>query len=124
MIRIICDVATFTALAQDWNQLAAARANPLLSHEWFLSWAETLADHDNLHVIVIEQNNRLCAAAPLQRLRKGGATRLELLGTVNLREPSGILYEDSVSLDQLVTALTSAGISTALHRIENGTTVK
>jgi tetratricopeptide (TPR) repeat protein len=124
MIRIICDVATFTALAQDWNQLAAARANPLLSHEWFLSWAETLADHDNLHVIVIEQNNRLCAAAPLQQLRKGGATRLELLGTINLREPSGILYEDPVSLDQLVTALTSAGISTALRRIENGTTVK
>jgi hypothetical protein len=44
--------------------------------------------------------------------------------TVNLREPSGILYEDPVSLDQLVTVLTSAGISTALRRIENGTTVR
>jgi CelD/BcsL family acetyltransferase involved in cellulose biosynthesis len=80
------------SVAGEWNGLADLTGHALLRHEWFLSAARTLHANDALTVVADrDATGRLTAVAPLVSRIEGGVTRVELLGSAALHEPSGFL---------------------------------
>ncbi len=117
MIKLIRSLAELQALSTEWNALPGASQNPLLAHEWIVSAAECCHDEDDLCVLALLKNNRLCAVAPLVFAGARGVARLEFIGTSRLYEPAGFLYEDSQALDRLCAALVSLKHPVMLRRI-------
>ena len=100
-VDLIQDVSVFADQAVSWDRLAARFANPLLSHDWFLSCAEAFSNARDLHIVRVHDNGRLVAAAPLVVAKFGFVDRLEMLGASVLHEPTGFLYDSDDSLRAL-----------------------
>ncbi len=121
MTEIIRDRETFSALAQQWNDLAEPFCNPLLRHEWFLSCLCTLYTENALHVIIVRLGDEMIAAAPLIIVEHNGIQWLEIIGVSHLHEPSGLLYRDTTALENLVNAVISLRQPLLLSRINQET---
>lgn len=99
-IRIIRSLDDLRHLRAAWDALANRLENPFLTFDWTWSWAETLQNERDLHVVVLEAADGRCAFAPLVAVRRHGIERLELLGAWTLN--GGLLYSDEEALTTLV----------------------
>jgi CelD/BcsL family acetyltransferase involved in cellulose biosynthesis len=77
VIEEIRDVARFRALKEEWNELLAdSAANCIfLTWEWLYTWWCHLAEDRKLHLMLVRNEGRLIALAPLSR-RSGRWKRL------------------------------------------------
>jgi CelD/BcsL family acetyltransferase involved in cellulose biosynthesis len=67
-VDLVSDKAAFLALEGEWNDAVdrAAIAHPFLRHEWVrMWWSAFSADAQQLHVLVVRRDSRVCAIAPL-----------------------------------------------------------
>jgi CelD/BcsL family acetyltransferase involved in cellulose biosynthesis len=112
--RLLTDVAELDplqnpGLRKAWDRLATRLRTPLLGFDWFHACATTIHADDPLRVIVVYDGEEVAAIAPLAVVSgRAGNSRLEVLGTSKLYEPSGLLYSSTESLAYLLhTALRS-----------------
>jgi CelD/BcsL family acetyltransferase involved in cellulose biosynthesis len=117
--EIVRTRAGLLGLHDEWSALAEAAGSPLLSHEWALSAADAFCPDGALHIVTIRAGHRLVAVAPLMRISRRGAHRLELVGASRLHEPGGLLYADSTSLAYLCKALVTLPCPVTLQRMTN-----
>jgi CelD/BcsL family acetyltransferase involved in cellulose biosynthesis len=76
-----------------------------LRHEWFLACAKAFCPPGKLAVITVKTDGEITAIAPLTLMERGGIEVIELLGGSFLNEPSGLIYKDEESLEELVEAI-------------------
>ena len=117
-LEIVRDIRSFEELGPAWNELAHRFATPLLSHEWFSCIAEAFYEPNSLSVILVKQDGKLKAAAPLAAHRSHGLRQLEIIGAPFLSEPSGLLYSDQGALHKLLRAIVRTSSPSRLHRLE------
>lgn len=117
MIVVVTDANQLIQFKHSWDALAELKANPLMSFDWFFSCIETIHASDKLRVVLVEENGRIVAIAPLCLTSVNGLKTLELIGVSTLHEPSGFLYEDSSSLVELLQAVVGLGLPVMLLRI-------
>ncbi len=117
MIEIITDLALLDPLKPSWDVLADTQGSPLLRFDWFVSCAETLYVGDELRVVVVREDDRVMAIAPLCLTKRSGVRTLELLGSSILHEPTAFLYADHNSLSRLIQAVIDLGFPVVLLRI-------
>ncbi|MFJ4712654.1 GNAT family N-acetyltransferase [Streptomyces sp. NPDC088785] len=69
VVSVCADAAGFGALREEWNRLhrACATATPFQSHAWLHSWWLSYGSRGRLRVVLVHQDGRLVAAAPLMR---------------------------------------------------------
>ena len=78
-------------LAAVWDEVleGSESCTPFLSHEWVLSWWESFGRDHQLWILVLEDEQGVCAIAPFGRFRRNsGPLRyrsVELIGTGPLR---------------------------------------
>jgi CelD/BcsL family acetyltransferase involved in cellulose biosynthesis len=84
-VELINEPAEFLALEPAWNN-AVDRARvpyPFLRHEWLRAWWECFGQGQELHILTVKSQNRICAIAPLmlERTQMYGMTirRLRLM---------------------------------------------
>jgi len=67
--ELISDYSTFLAMEAEWNEAVdrAGVTDPFLRHEWLRTWWDCFAGDRQLHVIVVRQDERIVAIAPLMR---------------------------------------------------------
>jgi CelD/BcsL family acetyltransferase involved in cellulose biosynthesis len=116
-LRCVDSAAGLEAIAAAWRELPGARANPLLSHDWFCAAADTLHAGERLAVHTAWHAGRLAAAAPLVEVKRGPARWLEFIGSRHLYEPCDFLYQDQEALEFLVRRLVHRRRPLALHRV-------
>jgi CelD/BcsL family acetyltransferase involved in cellulose biosynthesis len=114
---IISSRREIEALAHEWDTLAASTGLPMLSHAWVLSCAESLYTEDQLQIITVRAGGVLAGVAPLVARQAAGITRLELIGSSHLFEPSGFLYDTDSTLDVLARAIVNTRRPIVLARI-------
>lgn len=102
-LEILHSGAAIDALAQEWNDLPQAQANPLLGVDWFAVAAHTF--DAPTEALVLRRAGLLAGVAPLGTDLRAGVARLQPLGVRALHEPSGLLYRDEDALEALCTAL-------------------
>jgi len=102
-IEVLRDGAAIDSLAQQWNELPQAKANPLLEPDWFAAAAHTF--EQPTETLVLRRKGRLVGVAPLGCDARAGVARLQPLGVRALHEPSGLLYRDIDALEKLCVAL-------------------
>lgn len=105
MIEIVKDLDAFRKLQSGWDRLADRFGTPLLQHRWFLACAETLHADDRLHTLVVREDGRITAIAPLIHVRRRWVSWLEIIGMRRLHEPAGFLFESDSSLRTLALGL-------------------
>ncbi|MYT73056.1 MULTISPECIES: GNAT family N-acetyltransferase [unclassified Streptomyces] len=72
VVSVCADAAGFGALREEWNRLhrSCATATPFQAHAWLHSWWLSYGSAGRLRVVLVRQDGRLVAAAPLmKRLR-------------------------------------------------------
>ena len=81
-LETIGDAAGFAALADGWDDLAAAlpRANPFVLHAWLEEWWRHLAGDATLAVVVARRDGRLVGALPLMIHRRLGVRTATFIG--------------------------------------------
>jgi CelD/BcsL family acetyltransferase involved in cellulose biosynthesis len=109
-LRQLDDIALF------WRALEGAMTSPIQQYLWSESCCATLPLDGKLHLVVVKTGSRAGAIAPLVRA-KGVLGRLEHLGVIVLREPTDLLFSDSVALKNLANALVKLGSPLFLDRI-------
>ncbi|WWQ65210.1 GNAT family N-acetyltransferase [Streptomyces sp. Q6] len=69
VVTVCTDPAEFAALREEWNRLhrSSATATPFQSHAWLHSWWLSYGGARRLRVVLVRQEGRLVAAAPLMR---------------------------------------------------------
>ncbi|MER5947666.1 GNAT family N-acetyltransferase [Streptomyces sp. NPDC001904] len=69
VVSVCADAAGFGALREEWNRLhrSCATATPFQSHAWLHSWWLSYGSAGRLRVVLVRQDGRLVAAAPLMR---------------------------------------------------------
>jgi len=68
-VAVVADYDDFVALEADWND-AVERAHvphPFLRHEWVRTWWDSFGANHRLHILVIRDNGRIVAVAPLMK---------------------------------------------------------
>lgn len=116
-VQLLRNLQDLRGLESAWIRLGSRFPTPLLQHDWFLSCAEALHHEQDLRVIAIRRGGRVTAIAPLTLVHSSTATWLEILGSSRLHEPTGVLYEDAESLDDLVGAMIDQQYPILLRRI-------
>lgn len=112
-VVILRSRAELEGLASQWDILAEACGLPTLTYAWTVSCAESLHTHEELQVITVRDDGVLAGVAPL--VARNG--RLELIGSSQLFEPSGLLYATDQTLDVLVRAIVDTRRPLVLARI-------
>lgn len=107
-VEVIDDLERLRQLAIDWAHLGERFPTPLLQFEWFLSCAEALYKPGQLHIVMLKDDDRTIAIAPLARVPKQYAQWLEIMGVNCLQEPSGLLFESEEAHRRLVHALVNS----------------
>ena len=81
-VRVVRDVAGLAALEPEWAELYAgsAAATPFQAHGWVTAWAAAHVPPQRLCVVVVRQDGRLVAVAPLHRRGRGRWAVLAALG--------------------------------------------
>ncbi|WP_394432707.1 GNAT family N-acetyltransferase [Streptomyces sp. SGAir0957] len=95
VVTVCTDTAEFGRLREEWTRLhrACATATPFQSHAWLHSWWLSYGRPGRLRVVLVRQEGRLVAAAPLM-LRPLPFPTLTPLGTA-ISDFSDVLVEDS-----------------------------
>ena len=62
----------FTALRDEWRELAPEAPSPFLTHEWLTAWWAAFGDGELVCTAIRDGEGRLRAAACLARTRFGG----------------------------------------------------
>ena len=125
MVKVIRQIDEMRAVAGQWNELAKRFNSPLLQYEWVTACAETLLQSDQLCVVVNHSDNRLQAAAPLVLTKHDGPERLEIVGARALGEPTGFIYENEQSLQELLAGVLEIGKPLLLTKLaENAPEVR
>lgn len=117
MTEVIKSLHGLRELAEEWNLLPGACQHPLLRYEWFLSCAASFHPETNLRVVVLRDHGRIRAIAPLVLVKRRGIQRLEILGSTQLYEPSGLLYDNTDSLEEICSLLTQLRYPIILQRL-------
>jgi CelD/BcsL family acetyltransferase involved in cellulose biosynthesis len=119
MIKIIENSIEMASIAPAWNELADQSKNPLLRHEWFAACAEAFCLPGQLRVVINNSEEGIAAIAPLALSQQHGLASLELLGASILDEPTGFLYKDAGSLNELLTHILSMRKPVILNRLKS-----
>lgn len=122
-LSIVSDITELESMRSEWNSLADKFANPLLRYEWFASAAEAFHEKKDLHIVVLRSQEKISAIAPLVKIKRRGVERLELLGVSSLFEPSGLLYDEEGSLQELLSVLLRQRRPLYLQRLSAGSPV-
>lgn len=117
MLRIVSDFVEFQSLESEWNALGDHVKTPLLRHEWFAACAEAFCPPDQLHIIVRCSENGIDAIAPLAIRRSKGSKTIGFLGATYLGEPSGFLYKNRSSLEEIIAAIFKMNLPVNLTRL-------
>jgi CelD/BcsL family acetyltransferase involved in cellulose biosynthesis len=66
---VVTSYDAFVALEGEWNDAVerAAIPHPFLRHEWFRTWWDCFGEGRALHIVVVRQDGRIAAIAPLMR---------------------------------------------------------
>ncbi|MGY1439263.1 GNAT family N-acetyltransferase [Streptomyces reniochalinae] len=100
----------FTELAEEWDGLRARNrsATPFLSHAWLASWWRAYGRRGRLRVVLVRENGRLVAAAPLMLVHRPLPVLVTLGGQIS--DYQDVLLDDSCSraADALARALYAA----------------
>jgi CelD/BcsL family acetyltransferase involved in cellulose biosynthesis len=107
------------ALGPAWDRFASGFPTPLLSHDWFLSAAETFHRSDRLAVFLRRTEGEVCAIAPLVERRRFGLRALEVIGYHILQEPAGILYDRPADLRGLLADVIGYGLPVNIPRVND-----
>ncbi|MGP3990977.1 GNAT family N-acetyltransferase [Streptomyces sp. 3N207] len=85
----------FAALAADWDGLRARNrsATPFQSHAWLWSWWRSYGRRGRLRVVLVRENGRLVAAAPLMLVHRPLPALVTLGGTIS--DYQDVLLDDS-----------------------------
>ena len=110
-------VEQLESLAGEWETLSASFGTPLLDHDWFACAAQAFHRESDLRVVVLREQGRLAAVAPMAVDR---SRHLVLLGSSVLHEPSGLLYESPDALRELIRTIIQMGQVVVLDRIPEG----
>ncbi len=68
-VDLVSEYHAFVALEPEWND-AVERAHiphPFLRHEWVRTWWDSFGTNHHLHILVVRDNERIVAIAPLMR---------------------------------------------------------
>lgn len=110
-IEIVRDLASLQHLKDEWDGVAPCRhREPWQTFNWVEACATTFSKNHLLRIIVVRQNGRIAAIAPLvsrpsaQPLRP---IRLDFLGGEDLKEPNRLVGADQKPLDLLIDSLVS-----------------
>lgn len=104
-----------------WNRLSSGFKTPLLGFNWFHTCATTIHSMDQLTIVIVSDDHEIVAIAPLCLTFESGYARLQILGSVSLYEPAGLLYYDESSLRYLLRAVLQLGRPVELSRISDET---
>jgi CelD/BcsL family acetyltransferase involved in cellulose biosynthesis len=68
-VEVVSDYSTFLGLEAEWNDAVerAGITHPFLRHEWLRTWWDCFGGNRHLHVIVVREDERMLAIAPLMR---------------------------------------------------------
>jgi CelD/BcsL family acetyltransferase involved in cellulose biosynthesis len=113
--EVLRDAASLEALSTEWRELPQAQASPLLSPDWFVTAARTLATP--VHALALRRRGELVGIAPLCFDARAGIDRLQPLGARALLEPTTLLYRDAAALEPLCRALVAQRQPMILQRI-------
>ncbi|MEV5611052.1 GNAT family N-acetyltransferase [Streptomyces sp. NPDC052225] len=110
-VATVCtDTAEFGSLREEWNRLhrASPTATPFQSHAWLHSWWLSYGGRGSLRIVLVRQDGRLVAAAPLMRQLRPLPT-LTPLGT-GISDFSDVLVDGRCAgaADGIVETLTAA----------------
>ena len=109
------------AIERSWNLLAERFKSPILDFDWFYTCATTIHSNDILKIVVVSNDEGIVAIAPLYLNSEGGYRQLQILGTVSLYEPSGLLYADRSCLRYLLNTIQGLGYPVELRRLSDET---
>lgn len=104
--RIIADVESLGALAEQWGALQPAIKHPFQELGWYLAWARTIGTTDSrrLRVITLWDGSRLAAVWPLMLRRYKGVRLLEWVGA-RVTDYSDIVVRPDVDAAEAARAL-------------------
>ncbi|WP_019358941.1 MULTISPECIES: GNAT family N-acetyltransferase [Streptomyces] len=106
----------FAALAEEWEALRARNrsATPFQSHAWLWSWWRSYGRRGRLRVVLVRENGRLVAAAPLMLVHRPLPALVTLGGSIS--DYQDVLLDDSCprAAGALARALHSASRSAVL----------
>jgi len=103
-----------------WNHICKAESSPLLSLSWFRCCENTF-HVDSTCILSVHENeadSSLLAGAVLNiRSNIFGTTCFEIAGTSILHEPSGVIFRDKLSLEQLIQGILDLNSPVIMSRI-------
>lgn len=106
----------FAALGGEWDGLRARNrsATPFQSHAWLASWWRAYGRRGRLRVVLVRENGKLVAAAPLMLVHRPLPTLVTLGGDIS--DYQDVLLDDSCprAADALARALRAASRSAVL----------
>jgi CelD/BcsL family acetyltransferase involved in cellulose biosynthesis len=93
--EIVTTQAALEALADEWADLVARspHATPFQAHAWITAWARAYCPVGRMRVVVVRDEGRLVAAAPLHLVRRGPWRVLSPLGA-ELSDCTDVLVAD------------------------------
>jgi hypothetical protein len=103
-------------IAPFWRTLEGNMASPIQQCLWSESCCATLPLDGKVQFIVVKTGSQTGAIAPFVRT-KGILGRLEHLGVKILREPTDLMFSDTVALKNLANVLVKLGSPLFLNRI-------
>jgi CelD/BcsL family acetyltransferase involved in cellulose biosynthesis len=106
----------FDDISSFWRALEGDTTSPIQQYLWSESCSATLPLDGELHFVAVKTGSRTGAIAPLVRAN-GVIGRLEHLGVRILREPTDLVFSDSVALESLTKALVKLDSPLFLDRI-------
>jgi CelD/BcsL family acetyltransferase involved in cellulose biosynthesis len=117
-MAVIRSIQQLESLADEWNRLADLTGHALLRHEWFLTAARTLHANEPLTIVTDrDASGRLTAVAPLVVRTERGMSRLEIMGSAALHEPTGFLCADAARREGLLDAVCELRRPLLLRRV-------
>lgn len=117
--QILKNVDQIKTLAAEWDRLADQFNSPLFAAAWFQACAQAFCKEGDLYIPVMRIKGKLCGIAPMKIVKKTGLKSYELIGTSDLYEPSGLIYETPDALVLLIRALLTKKIPIVLKRMES-----
>lgn len=114
-VSLVRSVATLQTIREEWDALAAG--SPLLENDWFVCAAEAFYEECQLRVAVARTDGTVSGIAPLAQESTASGSRLTLLGTSRLFEPSGWLSAHPGATRELADHALRLGVPLLLNRV-------
>jgi CelD/BcsL family acetyltransferase involved in cellulose biosynthesis len=131
-LRVLDSVRLLDEEADEWRALWArcvGARSPFLSFEWIRAWVEHYGQDEGLHVLVVQDEDRVVGIMPLVRCRQGiGPLALHTLETIGAQSRNRIALVQpdvtgevaSVIVDHLRSAMLSRGLCLRLSLVPAG----